>query len=230
MKISYVLPVYNSVPFLHQTIKTIMEQIHDDFEIIVVNDASTDKIYQLKEFYAQFPKIRWFDNAERMGAAACRNVGNSSAEGDIIAVCDCGDVYNKARGKMISEFFEKNPGISIVYSHVNVVSLIEGLLYTQEAKEWDGNSKPNISHPTVAYRKEVASKIKYCAGSLDTDFYEFFLIDAFRAGFKFGFIKSDLCNKYELSDAEGYRDIMKARELKKKKYEEYGIKLKEGEM
>ncbi len=73
----------------------------------------------------------------------------------------------------------------------------------------------------MAYRKKVAEQVKYHEESLETDLYEFFLLDAHKKGFKFGGCQNSLMVKIE---GDTTRDRTKARKLKAKKYKEYGIK------
>jgi len=244
MKISYVLPVYNSAAFLTQTLESLFAQKHKDFEIIIIDDASTDYIEPLKVYYSDIKEfsVKWITNKKRMGAAYCRNIGNKEATGDVIAVCDAGDIYLDNRGLQIEKFFTEHPDTDIVHTHVQVQNMFGKIYYVQEAMPFDGNGKPQISHPTVAYRKKVVISdnvniqnltfipISYHEGSFDTDFYEFFLIDAVRAGFKLGIIPKITTIKIDLHSNSSYRDVKKAKTLKFKKYQEYGIKIKQEEV
>jgi glycosyltransferase involved in cell wall biosynthesis len=239
------MPVYNSAAFLNQTINSLLNQTHTDSEIIVIDDGSKDDIYFIKEFYKENMFIKWVTMEQRKGAAACRNIGNKLSTGQIIAVCDAGDFYLPNRGEILDKYFTENPDVSICYSHVQIDTPLNETLGIQEAIEWDGNSKPPISHPTVAYRSEVVQGsisdklscdgltytcttvpgIKYIEDSYETDFYEFFMIKCFRQGYKFGIIPKVTCIKYDLSKSNSYRNVPKAKALKRQKYKEYGIKI-----
>lgn len=223
MKISYVIPVYNSAAWIAPTIESLLKQSYNDYEIIVVDDASTDGISFIKHFYED--RVVWTTKVKRFGAAWCRNDGNAIASGDIIAVCDAGDIYKVNRGELIDKFFEENKDKDIVYTDVHVCDCSGVVIGTQQASEWDGKSKPPISHPTVAYRKKVVREVKYNEDSLDTDFYEFFFIDAWKKGFKFGFINIPTCSKLDLTSSEHSRDVEKSIKEKLVKYKEYGIEI-----
>lgn len=225
MKISCVLPVYNTDYQLSETIETLVNQSYDQKEIIVIDDGSTDEIQPLKEYWAKEKEINWITNPERKGAAFCRNLGNNEATGDVIAVCDAGDLYTQNRLSEIQKFFEKDPEADIFYSDVQINSTMKTPIGIQKAESWEGESKPPISHPTVAYRKKVTKDIKYNEESFDTDFYEFFLIDAFRNGSKFGFINKILCVKLDLTTASDARNVKRAKQLKKEMYKRYGIEV-----
>ncbi len=91
-----------------------------------------------------------------------------------------------------------------------------------EAYEWDFKSKCPISHPTVSYRRKVAKKVDYMEETIDSDLYEFFLLDAHKKGFKFGGCQNPLMLKTE---GGSNRNVEEAKKLKKELYKEYGIEI-----
>jgi len=231
LNLSIVIPVYNCSSFLSQTIESLLTQkTQKEFEIILIDDNSTDGINYLRDYYSQNPKIRWFKNEKRHGGGYSRNFGNSLANGEIISACDAGDICHSSRAEETIIFFKNNPEIDILYSHVQVCSPVGDILYVQEAFSWGDEKKPPISHPTVSYRKKILDKIAYKENSLNTDFYEFFMIDAKRAGFKFGIIPRVLYLKFDLSESENYRDRSKSKEEKFEMYQKYGIEIKKEEV
>jgi len=239
MKISYVLPVFNSQNTINQCLKSILSQEISPYEIIVINDASTDFTRDILTHHEEaLSKSNGFttynkdgktrsqrciiDNFARKGAAYCRNIGNLMATGEIIAVCDA-DIYDSKRSSAISEFFEKNPDKSIFYSGLDLKDADKPWERDyMGAFEWDFNSKCPISHPTIAYRKSVANEIKYHEDSIETDLYEFFLLDAHKKGYLFGGCQDPLMEKIE---GNTNRNKEEAKKLKQKKYEDYGIKV-----
>jgi len=90
MKFSVVVTVFNKAEFISDTLKSVLAQTHKDFELIVINDGSTDnseeEILKLKD-----PRIRYFFQ-ENKGAGAARNAGIEKANHDFIAFLD-GDDY-----------------------------------------------------------------------------------------------------------------------------------------
>lgn len=218
LEVTFVLPVYNEQNNIAQCINSLLDQ---EFraEVIVINDASTDYTTDIIAHYQKHLVV--FHNEERMGAAWCRNLGNSKATGDIIAVCDA-EYYYKDRSKAIVEFFKEYKDISIFSSALHCRDAITSEKWLQPSFEWDFKSKCPISHPTVAYRREVAKKVKYHEDSKDTDLFEFFLLDAHKKGYKFGYCDNPLLSKVE---GNSNRDKTAAKELKKQKYKEYGIEI-----
>ena len=225
IKLSYVLPVYNDQAFIVQAIESLLKQ-KTKGEIIVIDDASTDNTPRLLRYMTnKYKKIQVIVNQKRKGAAWCRNVGNKAATGNIIVVCDT-DINYKERGHAIRTFFKKNPDKDVFSSSVAIMNAeyFDSEMYKQDAQEWDFESKCPISHPTIAYRKEYALKCPYHEKTLDSDLYEFCLLDMHKAGAKFGGCADVLVEKL---DGYSKRDVKKAKKLKMDLYKEYGIEVSE---
>ena len=224
-KISYVLPVYNAQSTIAQSITSLSLQYVKPHEIIVIDDGSTDRTPHLLEHLKKEGKITTLiTNEKRKGAAYSRNLGNSLATGDIIAVCDT-DFYYRNRSSAIVEFFNKYwDEYDIFYSALLLRDSKSSLnMGKMEAIKWDFNSKCPISHPTVAYKREVVEKCKYCEKTKESDLYEFFLLDCYRSGFKFYGCQDPLLVKIE---GNSKRKVSKVKQtIKQKKYKEYGIEV-----
>lgn len=94
-KVSIVMPVFNAEKYIEETLISVIEQGYDDFEVIIVDNCSTDST----------PEIiaKWIDQDERFktirletnsgGPAVPRNVGLSNASGDFIAMLDADDIW-----------------------------------------------------------------------------------------------------------------------------------------
>ncbi len=96
-KISVIVPAYNRPGDIEPVVKTIMAQTFQDFEIIIVDDASPDggKVIAAAEaMIALYPaKIRLIKHASNRGAAAARNTGIKAAKGEFIALLDSDDEW-----------------------------------------------------------------------------------------------------------------------------------------
>ena len=91
MLLSVVIPVYNTRPYLEQLIGSFHAQTAQNFELIVVNDASTDGSGAfLHEMATTTPWIHYFDRPHT-GLSAARNFGLSHCRGDVIALADSDD-------------------------------------------------------------------------------------------------------------------------------------------
>lgn len=100
MKYSVIIPVYNSEKCLNRCVDSLLSQKFSDYEIILVNDGSTDDSLKLCEGYSKkYENIKTI-NKENNGASSARNAGLDVAKGDFILFVDSDD-YVK------SDYFEK---------------------------------------------------------------------------------------------------------------------------
>lgn len=92
MKVSVVIPVYNASLYLRQCIDSILRQTLTDFELICVNDGSTDNSLDILKSYDD-PRIKIIDK-ENTGAGDSRNVGMKVAKGDYLSILDADDFFD----------------------------------------------------------------------------------------------------------------------------------------
>ncbi|WP_026526745.1 glycosyltransferase family 2 protein [Butyrivibrio sp. VCD2006] len=95
-RISIVVPVYNAGNFILETIEMVRQQTYENFELILVDDASTDNSVELIEKAAKDDnRIKLIKKASNTGAAAARNAGISAATGRYLAFLDADDIWIK---------------------------------------------------------------------------------------------------------------------------------------
>lgn len=93
MKVSIIVPVYNAEKHLEKCINSILKQSFTDFELILVNDASSDSSRDIcLQFINKDSRIKLLENIKNSGVAATRNHGINSAKGDYIMFCDNDDI------------------------------------------------------------------------------------------------------------------------------------------
>ena len=90
-KISVVMPLYNKRPFVDRAVQSVLAQTLDDYELIVVDDGSTDGSADVVTAIAD-PRIRLISQANR-GPGAARNVGIQAARGELLAFLDADDEW-----------------------------------------------------------------------------------------------------------------------------------------
>lgn len=89
--ISVIVPLYNKAFIIKKTLQSVLDQIYTDFEVLIVNDGSTDTSYEIvKKFDDSRIKIL---NQENKGAATARNTGVKNAKGKLIAFLDADDTW-----------------------------------------------------------------------------------------------------------------------------------------
>ena len=92
--ITIIIPTYNRANLLSRAIKSVLNQTFKDFELIVVDDGSTDNTAEvIKKFQEQDKRIRYIQHDKNKGTAATRNIGIKAAKGEYIAFLDSDDEW-----------------------------------------------------------------------------------------------------------------------------------------
>ena len=107
--ISIVVPVYNAAAFLKDTIKTVRDQTHENWELIFVDDGSKDDSVLLIQRYQKTDKrIKLLRMEKNSGAALARNKGTAAARGSFLAFLDADDLWHKEKLAKQLAFMHKN--------------------------------------------------------------------------------------------------------------------------
>lgn len=116
-KVSIIIPCYNSANYIGQAIDSVIEQMYTDWELIIVDDCSTDESFEIIEFYLKKVKsIFYFKTDFTSGSPAVpRNIGIANASGRYIAFLDSDDVWLPNKLLIQIPIFEKD-NVAIVFS------------------------------------------------------------------------------------------------------------------
>ena len=105
MLVSVIIPTYNRANFLKEAIDSVLNQDYKNFELIVVDDGSTDETASvLKGYYDKIKYIR----IPHQGVSRARNVGIEQAKGGLIAFLDSDDLWMPKKLSIQVEFFKKH--------------------------------------------------------------------------------------------------------------------------
>ena len=107
------MPAFNSTPWIGDAIESIRAQDYDAFEIIVIDDGSTDGTAEAVRRLDD--RIRVFEQ-DRQGPAAARNLGVARAKGEYLAFLDADDLWLPGKLRLQMEFFTTHPDARIVYT------------------------------------------------------------------------------------------------------------------
>ena len=129
-KVSVVIPTYNNASLLPETLDGVMRQSFQDFELIVVDDGSTDDTAQVVKNYEPEMIYCYQDN---LGPAAARNRGASIARGDYIAFCDHDDVWNERHLEVLLGCFASHPCVALAFDNARYFG------------DWETESKLHIA-------------------------------------------------------------------------------------
>ncbi len=114
-KVSVLIPVYNAAPFLEASINSVLQQTYRDFELVLLNDASTDNSEWIVQNFSD-PRIRYYKNETNLGISASRNKLMDLAKGEYLAVMDNDDISLPERFAKEIAFLDEHPDVTIVGS------------------------------------------------------------------------------------------------------------------
>ena len=166
-KISVIMPVYNAEKYVAEAIKSILNQTYDDFELIIINDASQDKSLEIIKSFDD-SRIKLLNNKTNLGCTISLNKGIKIAKGEYIARMDSDDISLPERFSKQIDYLEKNPRISVVGTYlisidengnenkpkanISSQSIIDNFDIFLKWKLFFGNC---FAHPTIMARKKV---------------------------------------------------------------------------
>ncbi len=142
--VSVILPVYNGERYLAEAIESVLSQSYQSFELIVIDDGSTDRS---REIAQSFPLIKYVFQANR-GVAAARNRGIEISRGEFLTFLDADDLWLPEKLALQMEAFEYDPALEIVTGHVE--QFVSSELDLDAAKKYSFPDKPLPGYSPIA--------------------------------------------------------------------------------
>lgn len=165
MKLSIITTAYNTQDYVRESLDSIFDHPPDcDFEVILVNDGSTDDTRNILIEYTQQPNVRLLENAYNEGISVSRNRALLICQGEYVAIHDADDISLPGRFQMEIDYLDSHPEISFMGGHAIKISTtgetIGSMVYppknTQQAFGIITRFKLNpIIDPSCMYRREV---------------------------------------------------------------------------
>jgi len=160
--ISVILPVYNADKYLNEALESLRYQTYPHFEVIAIDDASTDSSYKILKNYARIDsRFRVFKNKTNLKIAHTLNFGLTKAKGGFIARMDADDISLPNRFQKQIKYLLRHPGVVVVggqcltmdkNSHITGKKLfpvnhiaIHELMYTRNP----------LQHPSIMIRRSL---------------------------------------------------------------------------
>lgn len=134
--ISIITPTYNRADFLGEAIDSVLAQTFDDFELIVVDDGSTDNTSSLVKEYSDH-RIRYFYQANQ-GQSVARNRALEKAKGEYICFLDSDNVWLENKLKKSLEVFKAHPKVDVVYADCILIDEDGNELSRKNMKRYSG--------------------------------------------------------------------------------------------
>lgn len=211
-RISVLLPVRNHATCLTQSIQSVVSQSFTDFELVVVDNGSTDESAAIvRNFAATEIRVRIFSEAAP-GIVPALNTGLRHCRGAWIARMDADDYMDPLRLEEQLHFMRQNPGLDLTGSCVTAMSAqAKAPIKIREYLKWSNtlladadirNSmfiEAPIIHPTFFGRKELFDRLGGYRDNGWAEDYDF-LLRAYCAGARFGKTSQSLVHKRYTSD------------------------------
>lgn len=144
--VSVIMPSYNTARYIAETIRSVLAQTYADWELIVVDDCSTDNTDEVVSAFLGDPRIRYFKNEKNSGAAVSRNRALREARGKWIAFLDSDDIWMPEKLEKQLGFMKTN---GYLFSYTDYIEI-------------DEQSDPNGKHVTGPRRITGHGMYNYC--------------------------------------------------------------------
>ncbi|MBV8781276.1 MAG: glycosyltransferase [Phycisphaerae bacterium] len=160
--ISVVLPVYNSAPYIAKAVESILAQTFTDFELIIVNDGSTDGTEAiLRKFEKQDSRIRLISRPNT-GYIIALNEALGLARGELVARMDGDDISLPRRFERQVAFLREHPDVNVVGGRVEIIDSSGRLILRPETPLHDAELQAALlegrnvmGHPSIMARRQA---------------------------------------------------------------------------
>ncbi|MFA6226872.1 MAG: glycosyltransferase family 2 protein [Candidatus Paceibacterota bacterium] len=166
-RISVIICTYNREKFIERAIRSALAQSFSDFEIIVMDDASSDNTEKIvRDLIQDNAKIKYFKNDTNLGISKNRNKALNTAQGKYIAILDSDDFWidnNKLRKQV--DFLENNLDYILIGSNIKIIDEKENFIKNTDFETEDVEIRKKIlksnqiPHSSVMYKKDTVEKI-----------------------------------------------------------------------
>jgi glycosyltransferase involved in cell wall biosynthesis len=206
-EVSVILPVYNGSAYLSESIKSVLNQSHANFELIIVDDGSTDESPEIIKKYADEDKrIKNIRNKKNLGIQKSLNKGIKLSKGTYIARIDDDDLWcDKNKLEKQVEFLNNNLECGVIGTAMILIDSEGKELGKIVYKESDNDIRNNLllasqlAHPSVVIRKKALDELGFYREDKKyrhTEDYELWL----RLGTKYKLANlADYCIKYRIN-------------------------------
>lgn len=214
--VSVVVPTYNRARLLHRSVESVLAQTYEDFELLVVDDGSTDHTAHVVDCYDD-DRLTYLEHDENRGASAARNTGIDHASGSYVAFLDSDDQWAPRKlERQVAELESRPPEWVAVYCGVDLAdrdgSLLAdaaralGLCRMQETEGAEGGVElvkdvlRDELHTSAGSTLLVDADVVAAVDGFDESFERFqdpeFLIRVLRQG-KLAYVDDDLVRRYD---------------------------------
>lgn len=149
MKVTIAIPFFNDGKYFAQAIQSVLNQTYQDYELILIDDGSTDNSLKIaQEFAFKDSRIIVISDGENHGLAVRLNQTIKMAKGDYYARMDADDIMCVDRIKTQVEYLDTHPDVDVVGSSTMLINAYNEIVGSRDSRE---NTKGFI-HPTIMGR------------------------------------------------------------------------------
>ncbi len=159
-KISVILPTFNRENAIRKSIESILAQTYKNWELIIVNDCSTDNTLSvIREYANNDSRIKIINNSTNQKLPKSLNIGFSNATGDFYTWTSDDNAYHYNAFETLLAAFQAHPDTDFIYSDFNMVNPEGNVIAHREEKEPDYIRYNNAVGACFLYRASLAKKI-----------------------------------------------------------------------
>jgi glycosyltransferase involved in cell wall biosynthesis len=136
-KVSVVIPAYNAMAYLPETVESVLKQTFTDFEVLIIDDGSSDHIVQWASQVTD-RRVKLISQ-ENQGVSAARNTGIAHAKGEYVAFLDADDLWEPTKLEKQVHCLENNPAAGLVYTWSALIDQLGNPLGILLASHIEGN-------------------------------------------------------------------------------------------
>ncbi|MGB7786119.1 MAG: glycosyltransferase [Salinimicrobium sp.] len=119
--VSIIMPVYNAEAFIQESIASVQQQTHANWELLIIDDASKDRTLELVEQQKiNDSRIKVHELPTNQGAGFARNIGIKASKGDFISFLDADDIWKPEKLQKQLQFMEEQQ-VQVCYSSYNLI-------------------------------------------------------------------------------------------------------------
>lgn len=163
-RVSVLMTIYNAEPYLRPAIDSLLAQTFKDWELIAVENGSTDTSMSVLKGYSD-SRVRIFPLEKNIGRTPALRLAFNQARGDYIAVLDADDISSPDRLARQVAFLDQHPDVALVGSwaqhideHGKVFDVFEPPVNQEELQDCLGWTNP-IIHSSALYRRQLAQEV-----------------------------------------------------------------------
>lgn len=166
-KISVVLPVYNGSAYLKDSVESVLNQSHTDFELIIIDDCSTDNSAAIAQYYEKRDeRVLYFRNNINLKLPESLNKGFSHATGEYWTWTSCDNLYMPDAFEKLLKEIESDQTIGLVYASMHIINESNENAGFIESGPAEDIIFRNVVGACFLYRKSIADKIGFYDKSL----------------------------------------------------------------